>query len=258
MALELDKNEVREYLIKLAKQRKTCGYKELADDIAGEGSYQNGHRDSNYVAQMGGAISEDEAAQNRPLLSVLIFNQGTKLPGGGFFKLAKNLGLFHGDVDDDSDQRMYTKYELARVYDYWSTEFDASDEDEVKLHNRDFDTSKTPEEKERVIKQIERGAVANKVKALNGYKCQVCEATGQNPFSFLKPDDTPYVEAHHVMPVSTREKGVLSASNIITVCANHHRQMHYGGVPEPEDIGDVFVFKIDGVEIEVGKVRFDD
>jgi hypothetical protein len=39
-----------------------------------------------------------------------------------------------------------------------------------------------------------------------------------------------YVEAHHVMPVASQEAGALAASNVMTVCANHHRQIHYGGV----------------------------
>jgi hypothetical protein len=257
MALKLDKNEVREYLINLAKQRKTCGYKELAEDIVGKGSYTIGNHDGKVVAHTAGEVSKDEARENHPLLSALIVNQATNLPGGGFFKLAKDLGLFHGDVDSAEDQRQYTKYEHARIYNYWSTVFDASDDQEVALINQDFDAA-IPEEKERVVKQIERGSVASKVKAFNGYKCQVCEALEQNPFSFLKSDDTPYVEAHHVMPVNTREKGVLSARNIITVCANHHRQMHYGDVELIEDEGDIFVFKIDGQEIEINKVKLAD
>jgi hypothetical protein len=32
------------------------------------------------------------------------------------------------------------------------------------------------------------------------------------------------------MPVSTKGLGTLAPSNVMTVCANHHRQMHYGGI----------------------------
>ena len=32
------------------------------------------------------------------------------------------------------------------------------------------------------------------------------------------------------MPVSTKEVGSLAASNVMTVCANHHRQLHYGEI----------------------------
>ncbi len=88
----------------------------------------------------------------------------------------------------------------------------------------------SPEVKLRVSKGIERGPVGNLVKKTNGFKCQVCEALGNNPIGFLKQNGEPYVEAHHVMPVSSMEVGSLAASNVMTVCANHHRQLHYGGI----------------------------
>jgi predicted RNA-binding protein with PUA-like domain len=87
-----------------------------------------------------------------------------------------------------------------------------------------------PKVRERVSRHIERGSVGNQVKKANGFKCLVCEALGGNPIGFLKPDSEPYVEAHHVMPVAKGEVGSLAASNVMTVCANHHRQLHYGGV----------------------------
>lgn len=87
-----------------------------------------------------------------------------------------------------------------------------------------------PKEKRQISRRIERGPMGRMVKKLNGYRCQICEALGHNAFSFPKLDGIPYVEAHHVTPVAGRQVGTLSASNIITVCANHHRQLHYGKV----------------------------
>lgn len=88
----------------------------------------------------------------------------------------------------------------------------------------------SPEVKTRVSKSIERGPVGRLVKKMTGFKCQVCAALGHDPIGFLKENGEPYVEAHHVMPVSTKQVGSLSASNVVTVCANHHRQLHYGGI----------------------------
>lgn len=88
----------------------------------------------------------------------------------------------------------------------------------------------SPEVKTRVSKSIERGSVGRLVKKMTGFKCQVCAALGHDPIGFLKKGGEPYVEAHHVMPVSTKQVGSLSASNVMTVCANHHRQLHYGGI----------------------------
>lgn len=88
----------------------------------------------------------------------------------------------------------------------------------------------SPEVKTRVSKSIERGPVGRLVKKMTGFKCQVCAALGHDPIGFLKASGEPYVEAHHVMPVSTKQVGSLSASNVMTVCANHHRQLHFGGI----------------------------
>lgn len=110
----------------------------------------------------------------------------------------------------------------------------------------------SPEVKQRVSEMIERGPIGALVKQANGYKCQLCEALGRNAIAFLKPDGEPYVEAHHVTPVSHQEVGSLSASNVMTVCANHHRQIHYGGVKV--NIGPAaFTFVIDGRVLTIAK-----
>lgn len=87
-----------------------------------------------------------------------------------------------------------------------------------------------PEVKDRFSKAIERGPVGALVKRHNAFRCQICEALGHHPFSFTKPDGEPYVEAHHVSSVAEQQIGTLAAGNIITVCANHHRELHFGGV----------------------------
>lgn len=108
----------------------------------------------------------------------------------------------------------------------------------------------SPEVKTRVSKSIERGPVGGLVKKLTGFKCQICEALGHHPIGFLKKSGQPYVEAHHVMPVSTGEIGSLSASNVMTVCANHHRQLHYGGIDVV--VSDkAFEFTIEGTQLRI-------
>lgn len=112
-----------------------------------------------------------------------------------------------------------------------------------------------PEIKERVSTYIERGAISNKIKKITGYKCLVCEQLGEPAHGFKKSNGEFYVESHHVEPVSKQGKGSLSAANIITVCANHHRQMHYGNVEVIESEGDFFRFKIDGNELIINKIK---
>lgn len=111
----------------------------------------------------------------------------------------------------------------------------------------------SPEVKLRVSKSIERGPVGGIVKKANGFKCQVCEALGNDPIGFLKKNGQPYVEAHHVMPVSTKQIGSLSASNVMTVCANHHRQLHYGGI-EVRISPKTFEFEIDTSPITIQRL----
>lgn len=108
----------------------------------------------------------------------------------------------------------------------------------------------SPEVKERLGRTIERGSVGKYVKAANGYKCQLCEALGHEPLGFRKRNGQHYVEAHHVMPVSDRQVGSLSASNILTACANHHRQMHYGEVSVAITERH-FEITVDGVQLQI-------
>lgn len=96
--------------------------------------------------------------------------------------------------------------------------------------------------RERISRYVERGPVGDLVKAANGYRCQLCVALGLPGLGFPRVDDVPFVEAHHVVPVSTLEEDVLGASNVIAVCPNHHRQLHFGGVVAFDE-GDRFRFE---------------
>lgn len=59
------------------------------------------------------------------------------------------------------------------------------------------------------------------------------------------------MEAHHVIPVSELEVGSLSASNIIIVCPNHHRELHYGVLSvQREEAFFVFHFADEKVKVD--------
>lgn len=110
-----------------------------------------------------------------------------------------------------------------------------------------------PEVRQRISKYIERGVIAQKFKLKTYFKCQICDSLKLNPYSFKKRNGEYYVETHHVIPVSELKSGVLSANNLITVCANHHRQLHYGDAELLKNNEDVLVFVIDGERVEVKK-----
>ncbi len=52
----------------------------------------------------------------------------------------------------------------------------------------------------------------------------LCEYEGCVPFKNRR--DTPYLEAHHVIKLS--QEGRDKESNVIALCANHHREAHFG------------------------------
>ena len=111
-----------------------------------------------------------------------------------------------------------------------------------------------PEIKERVSNYIERGRIAEKFKKKTGFKCQICGALGEDPYVFEKENGDYYIEVHHIDAVSNLNKGSLGISNLITVCPNHHRQLHYGKVDVLENNEDELKLKIDGKEKLINKI----
>jgi predicted HNH restriction endonuclease len=162
----------------------------------------------------GSPLTIERLRAERPGISELLLNgfQAASFPiaANDFRAVMALLGEELDDLPSPAQQSAVTPDKLATM-------------EEKYLHA-------TPEVKERVSRTIERGPVGALVKQATGFKCQLCEALGLNPVGFLKENGEPYVEAHHVMPISKKEVGSLAASNVMTLCANHHRQIHYGGI----------------------------
>lgn len=59
------------------------------------------------------------------------------------------------------------------------------------------------------------------LKSANGI-CELCNS----PAPFFKQDGVPYLEVHHVLPLS--EGGSDRVSNTVAVCPNCHMRFHYG------------------------------
>ena len=59
------------------------------------------------------------------------------------------------------------------------------------------------------------------LKSANGI-CELCNSAAP----FLKQDGIPYLEVHHVLPLS--EGGSDRVSNTVAVCPNCHMRFHYG------------------------------
>jgi hypothetical protein len=95
-----------------AKARATITYGELAPLVALD---MESPAARIQLGAMLGEISTFERQNGRPLLSALVVHKEDKMPGGGFFTLAKRLGLYHG-----SDNLGFFVQELKRVHDYWA------------------------------------------------------------------------------------------------------------------------------------------
>lgn len=115
--------------------------------------------------------------------------------------------------------------------------------------------SADPKRKLRISRYIERGPIGAKVKAIRGCRCQICEALGAPPVAFTKKNGTPFAEAHHVQPVSLMLAGTLSASNIMVLCPNHHRQAHLGNFEVIEERADKWRVQLDGAMLEIDKTE---
>ncbi len=83
----------------------------------------------------------------------------------------------------------------------------------------------SPETRPKLIEaHTDRGSSVTKaLKSLLGAKCQVCHACG-----FEKNNGEMYIEAHHITEVAACEINSLCSENIILVCPNCHREIHYG------------------------------
>lgn len=88
------------------------------------------------LANLLGNISESEHKQGNPLLSAVVVNKDTLKPGDGFFKLAKELGLFKGSLNSQSDKDTFFINELNRVFDLWEREHDPDYEVYLRLKKK--------------------------------------------------------------------------------------------------------------------------
>ncbi|WP_138420371.1 HNH endonuclease signature motif containing protein [Aquibacillus sediminis] len=110
-----------------------------------------------------------------------------------------------------------------------------------------------PEVKERLSKWIEHSPIAQQYKQRLNCSCQICDAQGKQVVTFQQPNGDYYAEVHHIMPKPNGATKYLAQHNLITVCANHHRQLHYGNVQMIENTNNHFLFVIDGEQVKVAK-----
>lgn len=68
-------------------------------------------------------------------------------------------------------------------------------------------------------------SISRALKEQLGYACQICGVEG-----FEKKSGGRYVEAHHLQELHRLAPGSLVSENVLIVCANCHRKLHYADV----------------------------
>lgn len=92
----------------------------------------------------------------------------------------------------------------------------------------------------RIVSHLDRGdSVVRALKQLLGSNCQVCSWSG-----FRKKDDSEFIEAHHLVQISERHADSLCTENIVLLCPNCHREIHYGVDVEIKDEGETNLVRL--------------
>jgi putative restriction endonuclease len=70
---------------------------------------------------------------------------------------------------------------------------------------------------------------AQRLKALDNYKCQVCKIR-------LEGLAGPYAEAAHIRPLGAPHDGPDTLDNMLCLCPNHHVLLDHGGIAIDENL----------------------
>lgn len=102
-------------IINAAQHQGFATYQEIAQAVGlpTAGSYMGGA-----MGRLLGTISENEVKHDRPMLSAIAIGVSGK-PSGGFFTLARKLGLFN----DGDNEEIFWKNECRKIYDTWKIKY---------------------------------------------------------------------------------------------------------------------------------------
>ena len=98
-------------MIAVSRQRDTIAYSDLVHSITSCILEPHDPR----LARMLGDISTEEDEAGRGMLSAVVVHKGDRIPGPGFFTLARSRGR------DTIDEDKCWIEELQKVYNAWST-----------------------------------------------------------------------------------------------------------------------------------------
>lgn len=99
-------------LKEIARAGQKTTYQEIAPlaGLPSRGSYMG-----RILGELLREICKNEYCQGRPLLSAVVVRKNSGMPGNGFFREARCLGVYCGD-----DDKAFWQGELHKVHEYWS------------------------------------------------------------------------------------------------------------------------------------------
>ena len=119
--MDLNELEIREYLIGIAKEKRTVNYKIIMDKC-GEETYPATVKNKLTIPILD-PISEKNINQKEPLLAALVVNKNTGIPGDDFFNKWMRLptGSYPYPPEGPENQEIH-ELELKQVYEHWHDE----------------------------------------------------------------------------------------------------------------------------------------
>src|SRR5262249_14937674 len=75
-----------------------------------------------------------------------------------------------------------------------------------------------------VCRIIRDTRLADRIKALHNYECQLCGQT------IILPDRSRYAEGHHIQPLGAPHDGPDTGDNVLCLCPNHHAACDLGAI----------------------------
>lgn len=128
---------------------------------------------------------------------------------------------------DDDGNRMYTAG-LNRYIEFAEMKQSSKSKSPAAITLMDVPVER-PTRRPHVCYGWNRGRViVEQVLKADNFQCEISQA--HKTFTTRK-NETPYLEGHHLIPISKQDKFAASLdvyANIIGLCPNCHRQLHYG------------------------------
>lgn len=177
---------------------------------------------------------------NMPLISVMVVNSDTYMPGAGFFRLYRYLT---GNEVDDEFSIFKEQLNKVRDYDNWDSFAKLLDLDiktssyEKNITSQDTAISDKKLYKEGKLKleiHIKRERNPKVVKEakklfINKNKRLYCELCGFDFEKVYGELGKNFIEGHHIKPISDMDEGdITNVKDIKMLCSNCHRMVHRG------------------------------